>query len=272
MRVLLIGDIVGRPGKHACSQIVPRLVREREIDFVVANAENAAAGSGLTPQMFNKLRHQGVDCCTMGDHIYRRREIIPLLESSDRIVKPANFPPESIGREYALVGLASGVRVAVISLLGRTHMNMRADCPFHAADRVLAQLPSDVKLIFVDVHAETTSEKVALGWFLNGRVTAVVGTHTHVQTADERVLPGGTAYITDLGMTGPYDSVLGRDRDRVIKSLVTGMPHPYDVASRDVRLCGAIIEADSTTGRAIRIERVCERDEQDGGSVSVEDP
>lgn len=260
MRILMIGDIVGRPGKHACSQIVPRLVRERGIGCVVANAENAAAGSGMTPQMFNKLRHQGVDCCTMGDHIYRRRELIPLLETEDRIVKPANLPPESAGREFALVGTAEGVRVAVISLLGRTGMNVRADCPFHAANRVLERIPRDVRLIVVDMHAEVTSEKVAMGWFLNGRVTAVVGTHTHVQTADERVLPGGTAYITDLGMTGPHDSVLGRDKDRVIKSLVTGMPHPYDVASRDVRLSGVIIEADSTTGRAIKIERICERD------------
>ena len=261
MRILCIGDIVGRPGKHACSQVIPRLVRAHEVDCVVANAENAAAGSGMTPQMFSKLRHQGVDCVTMGDHLYRRREIIPLLESADRIVKPANLPPESAGREFAIVGLASGVRVAVFSLLGRTGMNVRADCPFHAADRVLAQLPKDVRLIVVDFHAETTSEKVAMGWFLNGRVTAVVGTHTHVQTADERILPAGTAYITDLGMTGPYDSVLGRDKDRVLKSLVTGMPHPYDVATRDVRLAGAIIEADSTTGRAIRIERVLERDD-----------
>jgi hypothetical protein len=261
MRILFIGDIVGRPGKHACSQIVPRLIRERQIDFVVANAENAAAGSGLTPQMFSKLRHHGIDCCTMGDHIYRRREIVPLLESSDRIIKPANLPPESVGREYALVGLESGVRVAVLTLLGRTHMNVRADCPFHAADRVLAELPSDVKLIVVDVHAETTSEKIALGWYLNGRATAVVGTHTHIATADERILPGGTAYITDAGMTGPYDSVLGRDKDRVIKSLVTGMPHPYDVATGDVRLCGVLVEADASTGRAVGIERVCEKDE-----------
>ena len=261
MRMLFIGDIVGRPGKHACSQLVPRLVREHKLDLVVANAENAAAGSGLTPQMFSKLRHHGIDCCTMGDHIYRRREIIPLLESSDRIVKPANLPPESVGREFALVGLESGVRVAVLSLLGRTNMNVRADCPFHAADRVLEQLPNDVNLIIVDVHAETTSEKVALGWFLNGRVTAVLGTHTHVATADERILPAGTAYITDVGMTGPYDSVLGRNKDRVIKSLVTGMPHPYDVASRDVRLCGVIVEADSQTGRANHIERICAHDE-----------
>jgi len=261
MRMLFIGDIVGRPGKHACSQLVPRLVREHKLDLVVANAENAAAGSGLTPQMFSKLRHHGIDCCTMGDHIYRRREIIPLLEPSDRIVKPANLPPESVGREFALVGLESGVRVAVLSLLGRTNMNVRADCPFHAADRVLEQLPNDVNLIIVDVHAETTSEKVALGWFLNGRVTAVLGTHTHVATADERILPAGTAYITDVGMTGPYDSVLGRNKDRVIKSLVTGMPHPYDVASRDVRLCGVIVEADSQTGRANHIERICAHDE-----------
>lgn len=261
MRILFIGDIVGRPGKHACSQLVPRLRREREIDLVVANAENAAAGSGITPQMFAKLRHHGIDCFTMGDHIYRRREIMPLLESSDRIVKPANLPPEAVGREFAVVGLQNGARVAVISLLGRTHMNVRADCPFHAVDRVLGQLPEDVKCIVVDMHAETTSEKVALGWYLDGRATAVVGTHTHVATADERILPGGTAYITDVGMTGPYDSVLGRDKDRVIKSLVTGMPFPYEVATRDVRLSGVIIEADSATGRALSIERVCVSDE-----------
>jgi len=261
MRILFVGDIVGRPGKHACSQIIPRLVREQEIDLVVANAENAAAGSGLTPQMFRKLRHQGIHCCTMGDHIYRRREIIPLLESSERIVRPANFAAESVGRDHAVLELNNGRRAAVISLLGRTHMNVRADCPFHAAERVLAQLPGDVKIILVDVHAETTSEKVALGWFLDGRVTAVVGTHTHVATADERILPGGTAYITDVGMTGPYDSVLGRDKQSVISSLVTGMPHPYRVATGDVRLSGVLIEADSTTGKALRIQRVCERDE-----------
>jgi len=230
MRLLVIGDIVGRPGKHACSQLVPRLIGEREIDFVIANAENAAAGSGITPQMFHKLRHYGIDVCTMGDHIYRRREIFPLLTSSDRIVRPANFPPEAAGREVAVVPARNGQPVAVFSLLGRTYMNVRADCPYHAADRVLKQLGTTVKIAVVDMHAETTSEKMALGWYLDGRATAVVGTHTHVQTADERVLPRGTAYITDLGMTGPYDSVLGRDKDAVVRSLVTGIPHPYDVA------------------------------------------
>ncbi|MBI5863352.1 MAG: TIGR00282 family metallophosphoesterase [Planctomycetes bacterium] len=261
MRILIIGDIVGRPGKHACSQIIPRLIREREIDCVVANAENAAAGSGLTPQMYAKLRHQGIDLVTMGDHIYKRLEIVHLLETDERIVKPANLPPESVGRDFAVATTRRGPKVAVISLLGRTYMNTRADCPFHAADRVLDQIPRDVKLIVVDMHAETTSEKVAMGWYLNGRVTAVVGTHTHIPTADERILPGGTAYITDLGMTGPYNSVLGRDKDRVLRSLVTGMPHPYDVAHDDVHLSGVLVEADSTSGRAVRIERVWVKDE-----------
>lgn len=261
MRMLFIGDVVGRPGKHACAQIIPRLVRERRIDCVIANAENIAAGSGMTPQMFSKLLHQGVDCCTMGDHIYRRRELYPALEESQRIVRPANLPPEAVGREFTVLSTGSGVRYAVISLLGRTYMNMKADCPFHAVDRVLRQVPSDVRTILVDVHAETTSEKMALGWYLNGRVTAVVGTHTHVPTADERILPAGTAYITDVGMTGPYDSILGRNKDRVIRALVTGMPQPYDVASRDTHLAGALIECDPASGRATSIERVWERDD-----------
>jgi len=259
MRILFIGDIVGRPGKHACSQIVPRLVRERGIDLVVANAENAAAGSGLTPQIFRRLRHQGIDCCTMGDHIYKRREIVPLLESSDRIVKPANLPPEAVGRTYTIVASRSGVPVGVFSLLGRTYMNVRSDCPFHAADRVLAEL-REVRVVLVDFHAETTSEKMSLGWYLDGRVTAVIGTHTHVPTADARVLPQGTAYISDAGMTGPYDSVLGRLKERVIQSLVSGMPYPYDVAKDDVWLSGVLIEADPDTGRATQIERVWEHD------------
>jgi metallophosphoesterase (TIGR00282 family) len=261
MRVLFIGDVIGRPGKHACSQLVPRLIRERQLDCVIANAENASAGSGLTPGMFTKLRHYGIDACTMGDHIYRRREILPLLDSSDRIVRPANLPPEATGRELAIFPTRGGTRVALISLLGRTYMNIRSDCPFHAVERVLKQVPLDVKIILVDMHAETTSEKVALGWHLDGRVTAVVGTHTHIQTADERVLPKGTAYISDLGMTGPYDSVLGRDKRAVIQALVTSMPFPFAVAEQDVRLCGVIIEANDATGTATSIERLCIPDE-----------
>lgn len=256
MRLLILGDIVGKPGKHTCSQIVPALVRDRGIDFVIANAENVAAGSGLTLPMYNKLRHYGIDVCTMGDHVFRRRETFALLESSDRVVRPANLPPEAIGREVTIQMARNGVPVAVFTVLGRTFMNVRADCPFHAADRILAGLPKEVRVVVIDVHAETTSEKVALGWYLDGQVTALVGTHTHIQTADERVLPNGTAYITDLGMTGPYDSVLGRDKQAVVQSLVTGVPHPYNVAFGDPRACGVIVDCDETTGRAIYIERV----------------
>lgn len=261
MRILFIGDIVGRPGKHACTMLVPRLIAERRIDLVVANAENAAAGSGITPQLAKRFLALGVDACTLGDHIYKRREIVPVLETSDRLVRSANLPPEAAGREFAIVQARNGRPAAVFSLLGRTYMNVRADCPFHAADRILDQIPRDVRIVIVDMHAETTSEKMAMGWYLNGRVTLVVGSHTHVPTADERILPAGTAYITDVGMTGPYESVLGRDRDRVIKALVTGMPHPYDVATGDIRLSGVIVEADPNTGRAIGIERIMEREE-----------
>jgi metallophosphoesterase (TIGR00282 family) len=222
----------------------------------VANAENAAAGSGITPQMFSKLRHYGIDVCTMGDHVFKRREAIAVLESTDRMVRPANLPREAVGNELAIVEARDGQPVAVFALLGRMYMNIRSDCPYHAADRILEQIPSAVKTIIVDMHAETTSEKVALGWYLDGRVTAVLGTHTHVQTADEKVLPMGTAFITDVGMTGPHDSVLGRDKHAVVASLVTGMPHPYAVASEDARLCGVMIDVDDQTGRATRIERV----------------
>jgi metallophosphoesterase (TIGR00282 family) len=256
MRLLLIGDIVGRPGKHACSQIIPRLVRERQIDCVIANAENVAAGSGLTQPLYAKLRHYGIDICTMGDHVYKRHETLTLLEQEERVIRPANLPREAVGRELAIVEARDGTPVAAFVVLGRTYMNVRADCPYHAADRILEELPDSVKTIVVDVHAETTSEKVAMGWYLDGRVTAVVGTHTHIQTADERILPKGTAYITDLGMTGPYDSVLGRDKEAVVQSLVTGVPHPYTVANDDARVCGVLIECDADTGRASAIERV----------------
>lgn len=256
MRLLLIGDIVGRPGKHVCSQVIPQLIRDRNLDFVVANAENAAAGSGLTVPMFNKLRHYGVDVCTMGDHVYKRRETLQLLETADRVVRPANLPREAIGNDLAIFRSRNGPSVAVFVVLGRTFMNVRSDCPFHAADRILGSIPPDVRTIILDIHAETTSEKIAMGWYLDGRVSAVVGTHTHVQTADECILPRGTAYITDLGMTGPHDSVLGRDKEAVVKSLVTGVPRPYTVASGDARASGLIVEVDDRTGRAQSAERI----------------
>jgi len=256
LKILCIGDVVGRPGRQVVSQGVPQLIRERGLDCVIANVENAAAGSGLTEVLYDKFLKYGVDLMTLGDHIYRRQEILPVLERSDRIVRPANFPPESVGKEFAIFKTKAGPRVAVVSIIGRLFMKTISDCPYHGIERVLAKIPQDVKIIIVDMHAEATSEKVAMGWHLDGRVSLVYGTHTHVPTADERVLPNGTAYITDLGMSGPYDGVLGRRKDRVLHALVTGMPAPFDVCIGDPRMCGVLVTVDGDTGRAKAIERI----------------
>jgi 2',3'-cyclic-nucleotide 2'-phosphodiesterase len=256
LRILALGDVVGRPGRMVIHQKLPGLVRQRQIDLVVCNAENIAGGSGITRNLFDKLRSYGVDVVTLGDHIYKRIDIVPTLQNSERIVRPANLSAQSAGRHYTVVQTNSGVSVAVFSVMGRIFMNLPSDDPFAASDRVIRSLPAGVKVIVADVHAEATSEKVALGHFLDGRASFVFGTHTHIPTADAKVLSGGTAYITDLGMCGPYDSVLGRRKDRVIKYMSTNMPAPFDVATGDVKLCGALAEIDETTGRAISIERI----------------
>ena len=255
-RALLVGDVVGKPGRRALAVSLPGLLTDRSIDVVIVNGENAAGGSGLTPAIFEEFRALGVDVVTMGDHVFRRREIIPLLQESDRILRPANLPPEAAGRGWTVLESQSGFPFAVVNLLGRTFMKPAGDCPFHAADRALADIGDRAKLLFVDFHAEATSERIAMGWRLDGRATAVYGTHTHVQTADERVLPGGTAYISDLGMTGPYDSILGRKKEKVLSVLVTGMPTHFDVATADARLSGALVTADTQTGHATAIERL----------------
>ena len=255
--LLCVGDVVGRPGRVAIAQALPRLVRERGVDCVIVNAENAAAGSGLTEGLYAKLLRYGVHVLTMGDHIYRRGDLIPVLEKSECIVRPANFPPESAGREFAIYQTTKGPKVAVISLLGRLFMKPMGDCPFHAVDRVLRQLPEDVEIVVVDMHAEATGEKVAMGWHLNGRVSLVFGTHTHVATADECILDQGTGYITDVGMTGPHDGVLGRRKDRVLKVSITTLPAPFDVAAGDVRMNAVLAKVESDTGKALHIERVC---------------
>ena len=255
--LLCIGDVVGRPGRSVLSQAVPKLVKEHGVDCVIANLENAAAGSGMTGELYDKFLLYGVHLITMGDHIYRRRELIPILQQSDCIVRPANYPTEAAGRTFAIYQTERGPSVAVVSLQGRLYMKPPCDCPFRAIDQVLSQIPPEVKIIAVDMHAEATSEKIAMGWHLNGRASVVFGTHTHVQTADERVLDGGTAYITDLGMSGPFDSVLGRRKDRVLSSLTTGMPAPFYVATDDVRMSGVLVTVDGDTGRAKHIERVC---------------
>ena len=260
INILILGDIVGRPGRIAVARLLPGLIAERNIDLVVANAENVCDGSGITPLLFDKLSTSGVDAMTMGDHAFRRRESYDLFRTSDRIVRPGNLPTDAAGRGITVVSSRGGVKAAVASVMGQLHMKPSCDSPFACVDRMLATVPVDVKIRIVDVHAEVTAEKVAMGRYLDGRVTAVVGTHTHVPTADEQVLAGGTAYVTDLGMTGPYDSVLGRRTDRVVRSLATGMPHTYEVAEGDPRVSGVLVRADPATGKAEHIERIHVRD------------
>jgi 2',3'-cyclic-nucleotide 2'-phosphodiesterase len=256
MRILFIGDIVGKPGMGLVRQAVRALRAAGRVDFVIANAENAApSGSGCTPADYRRLRDAGVDLVTLGDHIYKKAEIIGVLEQDDRICKPANFPPSAPGKEFAIATAADGTNIAAFCLLGRTFMRP-ADDPYVAADRVLSNLVGKAAVVIVDMHAEATADKYLMAHYLIGRVTAVIGTHTHVPTADEQVLPGGTAFICDVGMTGPYASILGRRVDRVLGVSVTSVPAPFDVATDDVRLGGAVIDVDATTGRATGIERI----------------
>jgi metallophosphoesterase (TIGR00282 family) len=271
LRILCLGDIVGRPGRQVVHQKLPTLVRERGVDLVVANAENIAGGSGITANLFNRIRSYGVDVVTLGDHIYRRADIVPTLQTSERIVRPANLAAEAAGRRFTVVTTNGGVAVAVFCLLGRIYMNIPVDDPFAAADRVLADLPENVRVCVCDMHAEATSEKVAMGHWLDGRCSVIVGTHTHIPTADARLLPGGSAAITDLGMCGPYDSVLGRRKDRVLKFMTTNMPHMFEVATADVRMCGVLAEVDPETGRAISIERIEVRGENAEQAYDADD-
>lgn len=255
LRLLLIGDIVGRAGRQIVGRALPLLRHTEQVDFVVANAENAAGGSGLTPTIYQELRKAGVDVVTLGDHAYRRREILPLLDEESRILRPANYAPEAPGRAWTVVETANGIPVAVFTLLGRIFMPP-VDCPLRTADRILAELPPQVRIILVDIHAEATSDKQLLGRYLDGRVSAVLGTHTHVPTADETILPGGTAFQCDVGMTGPHESIIGRRIDRVLEAVLTHRPSHFEVATNDVRLHGTLVEVDSDTGRATAIRRL----------------
>jgi metallophosphoesterase (TIGR00282 family) len=271
VRILCLGDVVGRPGRQILHQKLPGLVRDRAVDLVVANAENIAGGSGITANLFNKIRSYGVDVVTLGDHVYRKADIVPTLQSSERIVRPANLAATAAGRRYTVVVTNGGVAVGVFCLMGRIYMNMPADDPFAAAERVLGEMPQHVRVCVCDMHAEATSEKVAMGHWLDGRCSIVFGTHTHIPTADAKILPGGSAYISDLGMCGPYDSVLGRRKDRVVKHMTTNMPHPFEIATGDVRMCGALAEIDPDTGRALAIERIEIRGENADQAYDADD-
>ncbi|HHT9119027.1 MAG TPA: TIGR00282 family metallophosphoesterase [Candidatus Hypogeohydataceae bacterium YC41] len=254
-KALVLGDIVGRPGREVVEKQLSAFVQQEGIHFTVANGENASGGSGITPEVAEKLFACGLDVITTGDHVWKKKEVIQLLESEPRIIRPANYSPMALGRGWTVVESRCGIPVGVINLLGRVFMQPM-DCPFRAVDEVLKEVSKKTKIIIVDMHAEATSEKIAMGWYLDGRVSAVVGTHTHVQTADERILPNGTAYITDLGMTGPYKSVLGRDINRVLKAIITQMPTRFEVAEKDVRMSGAVITVDSSTGKALEVKRL----------------
>jgi metallophosphoesterase (TIGR00282 family) len=260
MRILFIGDILGQPGRRIVKEILPILREELQPDLVLANAENAAAGFGITPSLVEELLDLDIAVLTSGNHIWDKKEIYPYFRDqvNGRLLRPANYPADAPGHGLFLGKTPGGIGYAVINLQGRVFMPA-LDCPFRKADTLLASIPEDVKIRVVDFHAEATSEKQALGWYLDGRVTAVLGTHTHVPTADETVLPLGTAYLTDLGMTGPYESVIGMDRQSVIKKFLDQLPARFEVAQGDVRLSAALLEVDPQTGRAISICRVLKK-------------
>lgn len=255
MRILFIGDIVGSPGRDILHKQLPALVSEHRPDLVIVNGENSAAGFGITPRIAEEILALGVDVITGGNHSWDRKEIFDFLPNEPRLLRPANFPAGAPGRGLYLGTTRSGTPYSVLNLQGRTFM-VPLDCPFRTADEELKRIPPSTKIVFVDFHAEATSEKQAMGWYLDGRISAVVGTHTHVAAADERVLPNGTAYITDVGMTGPHESVIGMDRNAMVKRFLDSLPARFEVAAGDVRLNGVIVDVDETTGRARSIARV----------------
>jgi metallophosphoesterase (TIGR00282 family) len=253
LKLLFIGDIVGRPGRELVVERLPRLRAEKGIDFVIANAENSAAGSGITASIAKELLSSGVDAITLGDHVWDQKGWESEINSFERVCRPANLPSACPGRDHLIVE-AKGYRLAIFTVLGRQYLNLKSDCPFLTSDRLLTQLAGRADGVLVEIHAEATSEKQALGWHLDGRALAVLGTHTHVPTADAAVLPGGTAFICDVGMTGPYAGVLGRDTKAVIGRFLDGMPRRFDIAEKDVRMSGALIEFDPAGKGASKCE------------------
>ena len=255
MRLLFVGDIVGKPGRRALRNLLPRLVDRHRADYIVVNVENAAGGFGITPEVLRELDGLPIDVFTTGNHVWDKKEAIGIFDQVPNLLRPANYPEGNAGKGLHVGETAAGIPVAVVNLEGMVFM-ANLDSPFRVADRLLQQLGSEIKVVFVDFHAEATSEKQAMGFYLDGRVSAVVGTHTHVPTADERVLPEGTAFLTDAGMTGPYESVIGMRADKVLKRFLLQTPSSFEVAKRDVRLAGAVIDIDEATGQARSIERL----------------
>lgn len=255
MKILFIGDIVGKPGRRAVQEILPSLIGNREIDLVIANCENAAAGFGVTRDVVEELYDAHIDILTSGNHIWDKKEVLGFIEDYETLLRPANYPGIVPGKGSVLMPTAAGDYVGVLNLAGRIFMQP-IDCPFVTAKKEIVRLKAKTNVIIVDMHAEATSEKKALGWYLDGEVSAVLGTHTHVQTADDEVLSGGTAYISDVGMTGPFDSVIGIKKDTIIEKFLTQVPNKFDVAKGDIRLQGVLMDIDTQSGRANAIERI----------------
>jgi len=255
VKILFIGDIIGKPGRQALSRELHRLVDRHNADIVIANGENAAGGFGLTEETAKELFKQGIHLLTGGNHIWDKKEQVPLILADPRILRPANYPAGALGCGSAVLTTPGGVKVGVLNLEGRVYMKT-LECPFKVADLEIERLKQETNIIFIDFHAEATSEKSALGWYLDGRVSAVVGTHTHVQTADERILTQGTAFLTDAGMTGAFDSVIGMGKEETISRFLTQLPSKFEVAKKDIRLNGVVIGVDEKSGKAVSIERI----------------
>ena len=259
MKVLIIGDVFGEPGRLAIKRKLPELRQSLGLDFVVANIENSAHGKGVTPKIIEELMEVGVHAFTAGNHLWDNKEIIPYMSQTKVLVRPANYLPETPGRGSLVFSIYSGLKIAVINVEGQRLMGSGVSSPYAAVDRELTSLRGAADIFLVDIHAEATSEKRMMGWYLDGRVSAVVGTHTHVQTADEEILPKGTAYITDIGMTGPYDSVIGLAKTSALSRLVKQMPAPFEVAQGDVRLCAVVVDIEESTGKARKVTRIQEK-------------
>jgi 2',3'-cyclic-nucleotide 2'-phosphodiesterase len=255
VKILFIGDIIGKPGREALSRELHRIVDRHMVDLVIANGENAAGGFGLTQETAQDLFKCGIQMITSGNHIWDKKDSLEYINRETRIVRPANYPEGTPGRGAIVIKTPGGVKIGILNLEGRVFMN-NLDCPFRCADREIAKLKEETPIIFVDFHAEATSEKASLGWYLDGRVSAVIGTHTHVQTADERILTDGTAYMTDAGMTGAFDSVIGVKKEEAIQKFVTQRPSKFEVAKKDLRINAVVIEVNETTGHALSIERI----------------
>ncbi len=253
--ILLVGDVVGEPGRRAVRKLLPDIRKQHKADLCIVNGENSAGGSGITPKIFTELRDAGADVVTTGDHIWDNKEILPIMVAETKLLRPANFPARAVGFGSVAVKLLGGPTIAVLNLMGRTFMK-DLDCPFQVAERIVSELRRQTPIIIVDMHAETTSEKFALGRFLDGQVSAVIGTHTHVQTADEQIFPRGTAFLCDAGMTGPHDSILGREIQPIIERFLTQMPQRFEVAKHGIRLNGAAVNVDAESGKALNIERI----------------